>query len=72
MDFSTQQLRQQILSLAIQGKLVPQIASEEKAKDLMQKIEKERKKNGPKRDTKLAIPTTIPTRIISRFILFSN
>jgi len=48
MDFSTQQLRQQILSLAIQGKLVPQIASEGNAKDLLQKIETERKKSNPK------------------------
>lgn len=48
MDFNTEQLRQQILSLAIQGKLVPQIASEGNAKDLLHKIEAERKKSNPK------------------------
>lgn len=45
---NTKQLRQQILSLAIQGKLVPQIAEEGTAKDLLQKIEAERKKSNPK------------------------
>ena len=35
---NTKQLRQQILSLAIQGKLVPQIDKEGTAKDLLKQI----------------------------------
>ena len=41
---NTKQLRQQILLLAIQGKLVPQIAKEGSAKDLLKQIEAEKVK----------------------------
>ncbi len=41
-------VKKAILQEAIQGKLVPQIASEGNAKDLLYKIEAERKKSNPK------------------------
>jgi len=43
-----EKLKKAILQEAIQGKLVPQIASEGNAQDLLQKIEAERKKSNPK------------------------
>ncbi|MCR4799275.1 MAG: restriction endonuclease subunit S, partial [Bacteroidales bacterium] len=43
-----EKLKKAILQEAIQGKLVPQIASEGNSKDLLHKIEAERKKSNPK------------------------
>lgn len=51
-----EKLKKAILQEAIQGKLVPQIASEGNAKDLLHKIETERKKSNPK--YKLLPPVT--------------